>query len=166
MSVLPIQPIVNDQDGAPRFRRNEIVKLLLNDGKHDMNSLIGMDFSAEDRRQFAQLIGYSLRGYRELPYADDETVDAAQRLSVLVGAAKREHVGEALEVAIEYQYARLMMEIASERVAAYYNPRIEDALKAKHFELAERLLRKIPCPATAATAAHLMRDAGWKPNTE
>lgn len=37
-----------------------------------MNSMAYRDYSPEDRRQFAQLIGYSLSGYGELrSYVDD-----------------------------------------------------------------------------------------------
>jgi hypothetical protein len=45
-----------------------------------MNHLAEMDFSAEDREQFAQLIGYSLSGFGELDYVSDATYDAAVRM--------------------------------------------------------------------------------------
>jgi hypothetical protein len=35
-----------------------------------MNTLALMPFDDDDRRQFAQLIGYSVDGYLDLPYAD------------------------------------------------------------------------------------------------
>lgn len=37
-----------------------------------MNLLAAMEFTDEDRQQFAQLIGYSVSGYGELPYAADK----------------------------------------------------------------------------------------------
>jgi hypothetical protein len=44
-----------------------------------MNTLATMTFSDDDRRQFAQLIGYSLSGYGELrSYVDDEAYATAQ----------------------------------------------------------------------------------------
>lgn len=77
----PIQPIALDKHGVARFKENKIVSFLLNNGKHDMNSLACEDFSQEDREQFAQLIGYSLRGFGELSYVSDETYEAAERLA-------------------------------------------------------------------------------------
>lgn len=66
----PTQPTISDSDGTLRFKRNEIVAFLLDAGPFDMNILARMNFSDEDRRQFAQLIGYSVSGYSELPYAE------------------------------------------------------------------------------------------------
>jgi hypothetical protein len=37
-----------------------------------MNNLALLPFSNEDRVQFAQLIGYSLNGFGELPYVSDK----------------------------------------------------------------------------------------------
>lgn len=65
----PQQPIVTDDSGTARFKENAIVRFLLDDGPNDMNRLARMPFSAEDRRQFAQLIGYSVSGYEELSYS-------------------------------------------------------------------------------------------------
>jgi hypothetical protein len=65
----PMQPIVVDEDGTQRFRENAIVGFLLNAGPFDMNQLAYMPFSLEDRRQFAQLIGYSVDGYLDLSYS-------------------------------------------------------------------------------------------------
>jgi hypothetical protein len=39
-----------------------------------------MDFSDEDRIQFAQLVGYSLSGFSELSYIDDATYEQAEQL--------------------------------------------------------------------------------------
>lgn len=74
-----VQPLIKDDDGVVRFRANAIVRFLLDAGPFDMNTLAAASFSAEDRRQFAQLIGYSLSGYAELPYVSDEAyADALQ----------------------------------------------------------------------------------------
>jgi hypothetical protein len=85
-------------DGAPRvcFKKNAIVELLLATGRHDLNSLARMNFSDEDRAQFAQLIGYSVSGWGELSYvplkvariADDIANRLAEQEPLLV-AAKR-----------------------------------------------------------------------------
>lgn len=69
----PVQPTYTDDYGTVRFRRNRIVRFLLDASPFDMNTLALMPFSREDRAQFAQLIGYSVGGYEDLPYADDMT---------------------------------------------------------------------------------------------
>jgi hypothetical protein len=77
----PIQPLEKDPDGVLRFKRNAIVRFLLDNGPSDMNKLAIMPFSAEDRQQFAQLIGYSLSGYSELSYVSDDAYKAAEEMS-------------------------------------------------------------------------------------
>jgi len=76
----PIQPIEKDANGTLRFKGNAIVRFLLFEGPFDMNDLAAKDFTVEDREQFAQLIGYSLDGYRELSYTSDETYSAAENM--------------------------------------------------------------------------------------
>lgn len=73
----PIQPLYRDDKGKLRFKENKIVRFLLDAGPFDMNKLALMPFSAEDREQFAQLIGYSLDGFEELSYVTDETYERA-----------------------------------------------------------------------------------------
>jgi len=74
----PAQEIVRDSDGTFRFRKNEIVRYLLDCGPSDMNHLAIIPFAKEDREQFAQLIGYSVCGFSELSYASDEMVGRAK----------------------------------------------------------------------------------------
>lgn len=62
----PIQPVEKDESGIARFKSNSIVRHLLDNGPFDMNDLALIDFSREDREQFAQLIGYSLSGSGDL----------------------------------------------------------------------------------------------------
>ncbi|EKF9218907.1 TPA: hypothetical protein ACMDRZ_002984 [Vibrio cholerae] len=76
----PIQPLSEDKNGTIRFKSNKIVEFLLERGGFDMNDLACMEFSQEDREQFAQLIGYSLSGYGELSYVSDESYDAAENM--------------------------------------------------------------------------------------
>lgn len=64
----PMQPIIVDADGVNRFQPNHIVSFLLESGPYDLNQLALADFSDKDWRQFAQLIGYSVDGYHDLPY--------------------------------------------------------------------------------------------------
>jgi len=76
----PIQPLALDDKGILRFKENAIVNYLREVArKHcvDMNELACMGFSDDDRQQYAQLIGYSLSGYSELPYVDDASYEAA-----------------------------------------------------------------------------------------
>jgi hypothetical protein len=76
----PVQPLVTDEDGIIRFKKNAIVAFLLDWASPrgiDMNTLSMMTFPAGDREQFAQLIGYSLCGFGDLSYVSDETYERA-----------------------------------------------------------------------------------------
>ena len=79
----PIQPLANDARGVLRFKANAIVQHLLDTHPTaDMNTLARMDFTDDDRQQFAQLIGYSLSGYSELQsYVDDDAYNAAATMA-------------------------------------------------------------------------------------
>lgn len=81
MAKHPIQPLVPDSSGVLRFKENAIVRYLLDNGKIDLNDLARLEFHQEDREQFAQLIGYSLSGYGDLPYVSNRTYDAAARMA-------------------------------------------------------------------------------------
>ena len=70
----PMQPLISH-----RFKENKIVRHCLDAGGTDLNKLAMMDFSVEDREQFAQLIGYSLGGYSELSYVTDESYYRAEK---------------------------------------------------------------------------------------
>lgn len=73
----PIQPIVLDEHGVVCFKANKIVDYLLKNGGIDLNRLALLDFTDNDREQFAQLIGYSVSGFGDLPYASAEVYEAA-----------------------------------------------------------------------------------------
>jgi hypothetical protein len=77
----PIQPIYKDHSGFYRFRENAIVKYLLDKGGIDLNAIARMDFTDEDREQFAQLIGYSLHGFAELSYVSNATYETVYRMA-------------------------------------------------------------------------------------
>jgi len=81
----PIQPLEKDKHGTLRFKENKIVSHVLQCAeKHggNLNDIAVMDFTDEDRQQFAQLIGYSLSGYSELrSYVDDAAYAAAMEKS-------------------------------------------------------------------------------------
>jgi hypothetical protein len=75
----PMQPVVLDEEGEPRFKENAIVQHLLEYGGHSLNDLARLTFSQEDREQFAQLIGYSVSGFADLSYASDRVHQQAER---------------------------------------------------------------------------------------
>lgn len=78
----PIQPLVKDAHGVLRFKQNAIVRYLLDNGGIDLNRLACMNFTNDDRQQFAQLLGYSLSGYSELQsYVDDDAYKAAATMA-------------------------------------------------------------------------------------
>lgn len=76
----PMQPLIPDERGMIRFKANAIVRHLLDHGGIDLNALARMDFSTEDREQFAQLIGYSLNGFGELSYVRQDTYATAEKM--------------------------------------------------------------------------------------
>ncbi len=79
----PIQPLANDAQGVTRFKANQIVRHLLDTHPTcGMNELARMDFTDDDRQQFAQLIGYSLDGYGSLRrYVSDEAYSTAAHMA-------------------------------------------------------------------------------------
>ncbi len=79
----PIQPLAKDVHGVLRFKQNAIVRHLLDTHPAcDMNRLARMDFTDDDRQQFAQLIGYSLSGYGDLQsYVDDHAYFTAAKIA-------------------------------------------------------------------------------------
>lgn len=81
MTFQPIQPILTDEKGVLRFQANAIVRHLLDNSGIDLNALACIDFPAEDRMQFAMLIGYSLSGAGDLSYFDNATWEAAAAMA-------------------------------------------------------------------------------------
>lgn len=79
-----MQPLTKDADGTVRFKANAIVRFLLDWSSNrgmSLNDLALIPFSADDRQQFAQLIGYSLNGFDELSYVDDVTFEMAANIA-------------------------------------------------------------------------------------
>lgn len=76
----PMQPLVKTSDSTIRFKSNKIIEYLFDNGHIDLNLLATMKFSPEDRMQFAQLLGYSVIGYSDLPYVSDENYERAHDL--------------------------------------------------------------------------------------
>jgi hypothetical protein len=110
----PIQPLITDENGVLRFKLNEIVRYLLDSHPTcSLNELAMMSFSEEDRQQFAQLIGYSLSGYGELPYVDDYAYESAEMVAENTEAEDKCRIAvlesdlAALRVALREPIARL-----------------------------------------------------------
>jgi len=76
MSKHPIQPVLS-VNNVLRFKENAIVSYLLDNGGITLNDIAFLDFSDEDREQFAQLIGYSLSGFGDLYYTSNKTYETA-----------------------------------------------------------------------------------------
>lgn len=74
----PFQPLITDPSGVTRFKENKIVRFLLDAGHFNLNQIAIMNFSDEDRAQFAQLIGYSLSGFGELGYVSNKVYYAIE----------------------------------------------------------------------------------------
>lgn len=75
----PIQPLYKDDAGTIRFKENKIVRYLLDNGGISLNDLALLEFPQGDEEQFAQLIGYSLSGFGDLPYVSDKTYNKAKK---------------------------------------------------------------------------------------
>lgn len=102
----PIQPIIEDDHGVLRFKENRVVQYLLDNGGIDMNTLACIDFPAEDREQFAQLIGYSLSGFSELSYVSNEVYSAATNMAEL---GETEEAARIVHLSSEIQAIREML---------------------------------------------------------
>ena len=77
----PMQPTEMRERDILRFKPNDIVRHLLDNGPFDMNTIACGDFSPEDRTQFAQLIGYSMSGFSELSYVSDTDYSVVDKMS-------------------------------------------------------------------------------------
>lgn len=78
-----MQPLVKDKDGVIRFKANQIVRYLLDNGGTNLNQLRTMEFSHADWIQFMQLIGYSVSGYGDLDYIPRAVVREADRRAAI-----------------------------------------------------------------------------------
>lgn len=81
----PMQPIVFDDKNVVRFKQNAIVDWLFQNGRVNMNELAYVEFPAEDRMQFAQLLGYSVSGYGALSYVTEASRDRADQIAEAMG---------------------------------------------------------------------------------
>lgn len=94
MSGHPTQPLVLDEQGICRFKRNSLVAFLLDFVKErglPLNDMACMPWPAEDWEQLMQLLGYSVCGYCDLLMVSEESKDVAMergRKLVAKGADK------------------------------------------------------------------------------
>ena len=83
MRPLPIQPLYTDDHGTVRFRKNIIVRYLLDHGGLDLNQLErALPDCPDDWEQFAQLIGDTLDGWAELSYVREDTHAIASAMAL------------------------------------------------------------------------------------
>jgi hypothetical protein len=98
----PMQPLALDKHGTLRFKSNAIVEYLLDKGGLDMNDLAVVDFTQEDKEQFAQLIGYSQCGFGDLSYVSDESYETCENMyrnGLTESEARIAHLEETLKEA-------------------------------------------------------------------
>lgn len=84
----PMQPVGVDKHGVHRFLENRIVRDLLDKSStvgFSLNEIALGNYSDAEHRQVAQLIGYSVGGYSDLSYVNDESYfRAAERSDALL----------------------------------------------------------------------------------
>lgn len=79
----PIQPLHLTEQGHIRFKQNKIVRDLLDfatERGFGLNEIALRGYSYDDQIQLAQLIGYSLSGFGDLSYVDNQTYEAAHAM--------------------------------------------------------------------------------------
>lgn len=76
----PVQPVIEDEFGTPRFKSNKIVEVLFNEGSFDLQGVANLvrrdNIDIDDLNQFYQLLGYSLEGAP----VDDDTREVAKSM--------------------------------------------------------------------------------------
>jgi hypothetical protein len=84
----PMQPVVIDSRNVVRFKENGIVHAVYEMSKahgFGLHEIAMHNFTEDDQKQFAQLLGYSVSGYGDLPYVDKVSVECAdQRVALLL----------------------------------------------------------------------------------
>ena len=94
MTKHPMQPLEYDSRGVIRFKRNKIIDWLFYAGKLDLNqiAILACDkkngFTKDDQMQLAQLLGYSVSGFGDLPYADPKVVAEADEKALKLSIEK------------------------------------------------------------------------------
>jgi hypothetical protein len=80
------RPIVDDGTGTLRFEENRLVRRLLDEASKrgfGLNELAAGSYDNEDFREewqeLSQLLGYSISGYEDLSYVDDDALDRVDK---------------------------------------------------------------------------------------
>ncbi len=78
----PMQPLELDDEGVIRFKKNAIVRMLLDTHPlQNLNTIHMFNFSKEDHAQLNQLIGYSLDGFADLCLVSDKELDEMDKIA-------------------------------------------------------------------------------------
>lgn len=84
------QQIILYEDGIARFKENKIISFIFIYGQWNLKRIASLEFSDEDRSQFAQLIGYRVSDYGKLSYVSDELIERADvRVEQLVNKMEK-----------------------------------------------------------------------------
>lgn len=90
----PVQPIVLDEKGTPRFKGNKIVEWLFNTGKLNLNDVSVLvhqgKLPLEDYVQLTQLLGYSTSGWGDLSTSPEELVEYADSVAAMTMNGERD----------------------------------------------------------------------------
>jgi len=74
----PMQPMTTNQDGYHYFKANEIVKYILIASQVNIDEILcDPKFTDDDKRQFMQLVGFSLNRYGDMSCVDTEAYEIA-----------------------------------------------------------------------------------------
>lgn len=76
-----MREIALDDKGTPRFKKNAVVRYLVNTEIISLNEVLAFSLAnglpIEDVEEFWQMLGYSTAGYGDLSFVRDETKNAA-----------------------------------------------------------------------------------------
>ncbi len=78
----PVQPLVLGDDGRTMFKKNRIIRYLLDAGSIKLDDLTKLDFDDEDWTQLRQLLGCSLDAFQYFNHVDDDTYERAAKQKV------------------------------------------------------------------------------------
>lgn len=94
----PMQPVGEDDEGVIRFKHNPLVRHLLDFATArgcSLNQLALIEATKDDHAQLAQLIGYSVSGFSELPYVTDAMYARAEALAQQVKPRRKKKLAVA-----------------------------------------------------------------------
>ena len=171
MKTQPMQPINAKEEGVPpyrnmvaRFRPTKLVQYLLDrNGKIGLNELAiysqTHDVSADDQMQFAMLIGYSVGGFGDLSYVDDETrAEAVARGNVALVAVLPYANEEARDAAKGIAEAALVQVQAHEQDLSALRAQIAKLSDEERHSLLDGYCRSCGCKQPENRFCHCSND--------